>query len=206
MKKISKYILIIFLLINIEICYCQNYIKYIPAYYDISITNKIIDSLKAQKVDTFLIYLTTIHKNQINESYNKEDSIEATNIIWQQNGQAYSQLITDSFIYKPLIISNNIFFKYPYLKNIWLTKEENTYKFLCPINSPLNKDIVIYITPKFKRFFEMGENTYYKLNPSKNKSRIEFISLLKQSLSSTMFKWKKQSNYDRWIDFPEQTN
>ena len=68
---------------------------------------------------------------------------------------------------------------------------------------PYDKDIVIYVTPESKKFFEIGRNVSYQLNPERNKYRYELIALLKKTFALTNNEWIKASDYNRWIDFPE---
>lgn len=194
------------LLVNIvSSCYSQSYLKYIPAYIDIGETSKMIDSLKKKNVNTFLLFLTTISKDQINEhSIGNKDSMEVTYFIWEQSGNMHVTLITDSCIYKEILIPGNSIFDYSHLKNTWLKKDEDIYRFICPINMPNGKDIIIYIDFNSKKFFEIGKNSSYELNSTRHKYRIEFIALLKQTILPTNKNWLKMRDYNRWLDFPEK--
>lgn len=205
MKTLKRTIIIIMsFMTSITSCSCQNYIKYVPSYIDIGETSKMIDSLKNEGTSIFMLYITTISKSQVNETFLGSDSIEATYFVWQQDGETHVSLITDRDIYKDQIIPTTTFFKYPFLDRTWLQEDEDIYQFVCPINTPNNKDIVIYITPQSKRFFEIGRNVSYELKPERNKYRSELIILLKNELSLTNSIWVKASDYDRWLDFPEK--
>ncbi|MCK9220751.1 MAG: hypothetical protein M0P47_11975 [Bacteroidales bacterium] len=203
-KEIKALIILLFFVVSITSCSCQSFLKYIPSYIDIGVTSKMMDSLKNRGTNTFLLYITTISKRQINEAFLSTDSVEATYFTWQHDGEVHVSLITDSVIYKDLILSTDTFLNYPHLNKTWLQEDEDKYQFVCPINLPDDKDIVIYVTPKSKMFFEVGRNVSYKLNPERNKYRYELIVLLKKALTLTNNKWVKASDYNRWIDFPEK--
>jgi len=189
---------------NMTFCYSQGVLKHIPAHIDIGVTSNMVDSLRKENVSTFFLYLTTISKSQINNNpINNRDSIEVTYFIWKQAKHTHISLITDSCIYKDILLQTDTIFKYPYLNKTWLRKDEDIYKFVCPINTPYDKDILIYINPKSKLFFEIGKNASYKLNPTRNKYRYEFIKLLKSSITQANQTWVKLKDYDRWVDFPE---
>lgn len=193
------------LVFDMTSCSSQHFLKHIPDYIDIGLTSKMVDSLKKGNANSFLLFLTTINIDQINDNLiGNKDSIEVTYFIWKQDEKIHVTLITDSSIYKDLILSTDTAFKYPYLNKTWLQEDEDIYQFVCPINTPNSKNIVIYITPSSKMFFEIGENLSYKLNPSRNKYRNELIILLKKTLTTTNNKWVKLSDYDRWLDFSEK--
>ena len=200
MEYILKFILFLFVN-NITHSYSQSFLNYIPEYMDIDITSNMIDSLKKEGVNTFFLYLTTIYENKIDENITNNDSLNITYFIWVQENRAYVILISDSCIYNSLCLTSDTLFRYPYLNKTWLQEDEDIYKLVPPFNAPYNKDIVIYITPISKTFFEIGVNAYYKLNASRNKYRYEFISLIKNTLLSTNKRWEKACDYDRWKDF-----
>ena len=205
-KIIKKNIFIILLIVSyVTSCKAQHFIKNVPAYVDIGVTSKMVDSLKKENVKVFFLYLTSISKQQIRDSLNVgKDTIIATYFFWQQQGKTHVVLITDSIIYKELILDSDTIFTYPNYTKIWIQEDEDIYQFVCPINIPDNKDIVICISSKSKTFFEMGKNVSYKLNPSRDIYRYEFITLLKKTITSTNNKWIKAVDYNRWIDFTEE--
>ena len=207
-KSMKKFKIGVLLLLNANIltsCYSQTNLKYIPAYIDIGETSRMQDSLKKEDVRAFILFLTTISKEQIDGiKAENSDSVEVTYFFWEQEKKTHVILLADSCIYKEVLIPGNSIFTYNNLNNLWLKKDEDIYRFVCPVNMPNRKDIIIYIDSKSKKFYEIGENLSYKLKPTRNKYRLEFITLLKQTLTQTNKNWIKIKNYNRWSDFPEE--
>lgn len=204
-KKLWMFVTFLLLQISISSCYAQVFLKYIPDYADIGITNKMIDSLEKQNAKKFFIFLTTIGNNTINDNENEGlDSVKVTYFIWYQYNKSHIILITDSSIYKEQLISDTIF-NYPNYKKAWLCKDEDIYQLVCPINSPDNKDILISIANKSRYFFEIGKNVSYKLNIDRNGYRKEVVKMFKNVINQTNNKWVRKSNYNRWNEFfPEK--
>jgi hypothetical protein len=181
-----------------------------PEYIDKYITEVIIDSLRRHDVSNYIIYQTNIdRKVVIDTSLIKNDTIEVSYLLWKENGRLKAFIITDSCVYKSISdIKNDIkIFNYPHSSQLWIRKDEdgvigdNLIKIIPPILNPslYGKNIVVFLTPNYKRFFEFGENVYYLLKPSRNKYRKEYISLLDAVVFQFNNKWEKAfKNEKRW--------
>lgn len=181
----------------------QNYIdKYIPEYIDFYITSKIIDSLRNEcKIKDFIIYQTNINsKDVIDSALLTNDTIEVSYLIWEKKGILCSYLITDSCVYasKYLEKNKNSLFSYSHFNQLWLQKDEEN-KVTPQVNEPYKKDIVLFLTPTYRRFFEFGEGVWYELNEMRNIYRIEYLNFLKLSVFQFNQKWRKVFNNEkRW--------
>ena len=178
----------------------KNYIERLPLYNDYSITLKYIDSLKSEGVTKFFIYQTSVKSKELDHNNSVDRLIEISYFIWNQHNKANIILITDSFIYKPLQMSDTIF-KFKNLLKLWLTKDEDKLKFVPPVDSPYGKDIVIFTNGISKQFFEYGKNLDYVLDPKKESFRISFLKLIKKETVKFQNKWEKSQSYDRMVDF-----
>jgi hypothetical protein len=179
----------------------QSYIKFFPEYPDKYITDKIMDNLKLHAVSNFIIYQTNINSNVAIDTSLKIDTISVSYLIWKEKGRINTILVTDTLVYKSssTIKDSCLLFNYPFLSNLWIRNDEDVYKVVPSITYPLDKDIVFYLTPDYKRFFEFGRNAYYQLNPKRNKYRKEYLSLLQLTVCQFNGKWEKfMRNEKRW--------
>lgn len=178
---------------------CQSYVTIPTRYMDFDITQNLIDSIRNNKVTDFIIYQTTIDKNSIyfKENDNSYYSNMVTYLIWNEEERTKVILITDSCILLHCFVTSENIFSYLNLNKLWLRKDENIYRVVPDYTDPYDKEVVIYITPKYRRFFELGRNAYYKLNQSRNKYREEFLILLKKYLIQSNEKWRKVANFKR---------
>jgi hypothetical protein len=185
-------------------CKSQSYVeKYMPEYIDKYITDKIIDSLEISSIsNNYIIFQTNIdNRVVIDTSLTQNDTIAVSYLLWKDNGKIKSFIIMDNYVYiSNLSIEDDTkLFSYPYYSYLWIRKDEDVYQVVPHITSPSDKSIVVYVTPSYKRFFEYGRNAYYKLKPSRNKYRQEYISLLKSVVSQFDYKWEKAfKNEKRW--------
>jgi hypothetical protein len=159
---------------------------------DLDISKSFMDSLQERGVWDFIIYQTT----QTTDKETEHNMV--TYILWNEKENTKILLITNNCVLldSAAMTSNNIFL-YPDLNKLWLRKDEDIYKIVPNYAEPYDKDIVIYITSKHKRFFEVGRNVFYQLNYTRNKCRNEFIILLKKLLIQFNGKGKKIANYHR---------
>lgn len=191
----------------------QPYIKRCPEYLDEYIIDKIIDSLRLHKVSNFIIYQTNVDsKIVIDTSLIKNDTIMVSYLLSQENGRIKSFIITDSFVYESIsdIEDNAKIFSYPHSSQLWTRADEDGVigdKLIAIIPEPIvaypyGKEIVVFITPTYKRFFEFGENVHYQLKPSRSKYRKEYVSLLNSvvlQLNNTWMKiFKNEKRWGRW--------
>lgn len=178
---------------------CQPYVAVPSRYMDFDITQSLIDSIRKNGVTDFFIYQTTIDADSVSfkakgDSYFPDG---LTYIMWDEGGKTEVILIMDSCILQHNFgISENVF-SYANLNKLWLRKDENIYRVVPDYTDPYDKEVVIYITPKHKHFFEFGRNAYYELNQSRNKYRKEFLILLKKNLSQPDEKWRKIASFNR---------
>lgn len=196
------------------ICYIQvrsqDYIeKNMPEYIDKYITDKIIDSLRTHKISEFIIYQTISENKIIDErTLINIDTITVSYLIWKEKGMYKSFIITDGYVYCNVsdVKADKKLFNYINLNQLWIRKDEaggmggkNGFYYVPQYNEPCNKDIVVYITNDYKRFFELGQDTYYQLEPSRNKYRKEYITIIRSVILKFEGKWGKAFlNEKRW--------
>lgn len=178
-----------FIIIGLVSCRAQFYVRVPSAYMDFEISTNFIDSLRKKGITNFIIYQTTINDSIQNINNNYSDMV--TYIIWSKKEDAGVILITDSSVLQLQNALSNKIFSYKNFNNLWIKKDEDVYKVVPDYAEPYEKDIVIYITPENKRFFELGRNAFYKLNANRNKYRKEFIGLLKCLVLNSNNEWVK---------------
>ena len=212
MKQTLKYTILFFAIFCFIQGNSQSYVKSCPEYIDKYITDKIIDSLRLHKISSCILYQTNVNsKVVIDSSLTKNDTIEVSYLLWQEDGRIKSFIITDSCVYKSISdIEDNVkIFSYPHFSQLWTRTDEDgvvgdkLIAIIPPMITPypFGKDIVVLITSDCKRFFEFGENVYYQLKPNRNKYRKEYVSLLKSVVFQFNNKWLKAfKNEKRWWD------
>lgn len=197
MKNIILLISVMFCSIQ---CKSQSYLTFVPDGIDDKFTSKLIDSLQKTKNEIFVEYLTVIDsKTVLDSSTVQNNSFEATYILWEVKDSISALLITDNcvFINKKTVLDKYRIFDYQNFNLLWLRDDEDIYKVAPSIAAPIDKDIVFYLTPNFKRFFEFGRNAYYELNPFRNKYRQEYLSLLKSTVFQFNNEWEVFCSYQR---------
>lgn len=177
-------------------CKSQSYVK-VPRYMDMDVSKTLIDSLQRSGTTNFIIY-QTINKDSLNlkQRNSSKTSNMVTYIFWSEKSITKIILITDNCLLQNCIKESKIF-SFRDLNRLWLRKDEDIYKIVPDYAEPYDKDIVIFITPDFYRFFEIGRNTFYRLNRDRNKYRNEFISLLEELIIHPNMEWEKISSYNR---------
>jgi len=201
MKQYSRTFI---LLIVVVLCSMQgksqSYLTFVPDGIDDEFTSKLIDSLQKNNTNIIIEYLTVINNNSILDSSTVQNhSFEATYLLWKVKDSISAFLITDSCIYRNIkaVLDRDRIFNYQNLNLLWVRNDEDIYKVVPSITAPIDKDIVFYFTPDFKRFFEYGRNSYYELNPIRNKYRQEYLLLLKSTVSHFNNEWVKFCSYLR---------
>ena len=207
MMKFFKYLILIILYLIFS-----GY-KPLDFYYlDKPIIEKYIDSLKNKGVNEFIILSTPYSFIDINNTklylnfklslqfivdstYSEQDM---SFLFWREKGNSFFICISNNAIYKRQIISNCIF-EYKNKDRTWLTDDENTFKVVAPIQEPLGKIILINIKNDKTRFFEIGENVEFDLNPNKKVYRAKWLDLIIKNLNYQTRDWQiSEKNKSEW--------
>jgi len=202
MKQILKYTILCFAILCFIQGKSQSYIQSFPEYIDKYITDKIIDSLRLNKISNYIIYQTNVdNKVVFDMSLTENDTIMVSYLLWQENGRIKSIIITDTCVYKSIseIEDNTKLFDYLHFSQLWIRNDEsemigNKLIFIVPPTIepyPYGKHVVVLVTPSYKRFFEFGTNAFYRLKPCRNKYRQEYLLLL----DSTVFQFNQRWEY-----------
>ena len=202
MKQILKYTILCFAILCFIQGKSQSYIQSFPEYIDKYITDKIIDSLRLNKISNYIIYQTNVdNKVVFDMSLTENDTITVSYLLWQENGRIKSIIITDTCVYKSIseIEDNTKLFDYLHFSQLWIRDDEsemigNKLIFIVPPTIepyPYGKHVVVLVTPSYKHFFEFGTNTFYRLKSCRNKYRQEYLLLL----DSTVFQFNQRWEY-----------
>ena len=169
-------------------------------YYDHTISKKLMDSLKRNNVQDFLIYQTSMNYKFIKSQCIKDRNISITFFIWKGVTKAYAILITDTAIFVPKEISPAIF-KVQFLKKIWLKKSDYMSEITSPAILPDYKKLALYYSRSISGFFEYGKNLFFKADPNLDKYKKEFTQMLDNELSKLNEKWEFYKSYNRYDEF-----
>lgn len=139
---IKYFIFILFIFFQLRL-FSQNY-SLPDIYYDESITNSIIQN---QNIEVCIVFQTMLDGDSI--LIGDDENKIVTFLIWYNGDTTSIKLITKDYIFGTKKIFGNKIFKYKNIDNTGVDLNECTLNFVEPGLSPINSEIVIYISMSF---------------------------------------------------------
>ncbi|WP_345237544.1 hypothetical protein [Hymenobacter saemangeumensis] len=160
---------------------------------DSRIVNRYKDSLLLDKTSEVIIFQTTMLFDHIKSS----DGL-LTFIIWRQNNNCLTVIVSDSKIYSVTPFSGQDIFNYGNKHITYVTQDEKTLKFTPPIFG----NAVYFFSKTASNYFEFtGTNsqpwTYVPRSKKKEDMRKEYFSLIYSTLKKEKLNLRALRNYKR---------
>jgi hypothetical protein len=157
------------------------------------IVNKYKDSLLLDKTSEVIVFQT----NKQFDYLKSGDSI-LTFIIWRQNRNYFTVIVSDRKIYSRISFAAQNIFNYPEKHIAFVTQDEKTLKFTPPIIG----NVVYFFSKTKNNYFELtGANTqpwtYYPKSKKKENARQQYFNLIYSTLKKEKFDLKIKDNYER---------
>lgn len=187
--------IIILLLLSVTSSWGQKQVYKINLNIDDSIVYKIADSLLKEITKEIVVVQTLKPFNYVvsNDSF-------LTFIIWKESKTTKAIIASEDNIYEAIHLDTNSIFNYPNRNLTFVTKDEETLKFVPPL---IFGNVVYVITKGKNNYFELTDDnqplTYYPTDKKKEALRKSYFKCIYHALSKVNYSLKVQASYNRTI-------